>query len=930
MIKGQARRTYDRGQQVELKVSFFKDAGATQPVVPKDATEFPAYTIYDINNQDVQSGVGQVEGSPGTWKAVWSIPDDAPLSNDLERWRIEWYMVSDELRQYDFVEEFDIKDYVVTASESREQKFINLFGDDHRTFIRQGSEPAEIQFSLFRQGQPTAILSGISYPGDIKRAEDGDSLVYYYDIESSNFLNNTKYNMIWKTRGTLFEPFQTMYQTLFIIGGDSLGLVTSVRMLIDKLQKRLGTVQSYEDSDIVEYLEMAYQLLNGFGPPSSYKFGDLPDNLTIYIILFAGWYALQAQSILNIELGFNFCVDEDTLISTDRGLVRACELVRKENLIKTLASNSLDFDLLETVVNCGLKKARSSEIAKATGLPTLSISSVLGRLGLESETSCGFKVWDIKKIKQVVDNFGDQFVSPDSYKLKTGDGLYLKPDFNYSLKSKPCIRVENSLGYPLIGTYNHPILVLNQETMAVEWKTLESIELGDLVAIDNFGEGDDIGSNDVSHLANVVNKTTIANTKHDIDLPAVLTPELCRILGYLLSEGDVCDKDCVTFFNTNPNLLNDFKACIEKVFVGCNYSVEVKDNKVGYSSDSEDKKPVTRIRLYGRKIRKFLYALGLDYTDAKNKKIPSSILSAKKYVVKEFIKAFIEGDGCISVRNKPYKNSFVIVCSHSDQLLTDFQNLFLRFGIVSKLDLKRHKLLVRGPSLRRYVENVGLLFKGDGLELAEYRTQIEAIPEILKFIKNIKKPLGLNRGHRRIDGKTSKQYSVGWNGNRGTKNVTWKHVEKWFDKAEGQIKELNPEVHGNLEFLLNTKYLWKPITKKEFVGDRDVVDPSFVAELNELPHSFIAGGIVNHNSGQTVTLDFDQSAIADVAGRWMEFVNNTLQQAKLSTVRRESGVGAAGVRAYRYQGLSNYVYKISSGNRGSNVLSTLTNLGLLY
>ena len=95
-VQNESKRIHFRGETAVFRVSFFADAAQTTPTVPLDTADFPSYTIFDIDNNAVQSGIGQVEASPGTYKVEFAIPPGASLSQDLSRWRIEWSMLSDQ------------------------------------------------------------------------------------------------------------------------------------------------------------------------------------------------------------------------------------------------------------------------------------------------------------------------------------------------------------------------------------------------------------------------------------------------------------------------------------------------------------------------------------------------------------------------------------------------------------------------------------------------------------------------------------------------------------------------------------------------------------------------------------------------------------------------------------------------------------------
>jgi hypothetical protein len=311
-INNTSKRIFQRKNLATFQTTFWEDANQTVPVTPLDITLYPAYTIYDINNFAVQSGVGQPVSTPGTYKAEYLVPADAPLSWDEKRWRIEWIVVSTENRQFDMIEEFDVRDEVQTQSTHREQRYVTLWNQDFRTILRLTNEPAELTVNVY-QGVSNTIVDSASLNIGIKKSIEGDSIVYYHDIPSSALGQNQKFSIIWSIRDTTTSVAEFTYMSLSSITPSVLAQVTSVRMLIDKFQKRLGTVQAYEESDIVEYLERGSELVNAGFPTTWYTFGAMPTTLNIFVILMAAWYGLQAQSLLETDLGFNFTGQTVTL-----------------------------------------------------------------------------------------------------------------------------------------------------------------------------------------------------------------------------------------------------------------------------------------------------------------------------------------------------------------------------------------------------------------------------------------------------------------------------------------------------------------------------------------------------------------------------------------------------------------------------------------
>ena len=315
-IQNATNRIFLRGETAKFIVHFYEDAAQTIPVTPIDSARYPLYTIYDINNEVIQSGIGIPEITPGRYRAEYIVAFDAPLSNDRSRWRIEWAIVSTDNRQIDFVEEFDIKDTVITASETREQKFIALMSNPYRAILRLSEQPYEVAFDMFiannfSQKVIDNLTTGMS--NGVKVAPNGDSMVYYCDVDASTINRACNFAIIWKIRNTVSDPQEFVYQNLTVISPKTLMLVTSLRMIIDKLQKRLGTVQAYEDSDLVEYLSRGAELVNAQYPTTFWPSSSMPGALTVHHILYSAWYGLQAQQLLSVELGFNFSGQTVTL-----------------------------------------------------------------------------------------------------------------------------------------------------------------------------------------------------------------------------------------------------------------------------------------------------------------------------------------------------------------------------------------------------------------------------------------------------------------------------------------------------------------------------------------------------------------------------------------------------------------------------------------
>lgn len=311
-VNEKSHRIQFRRDLAVFQVSFYEDAARTIPATPIDIGQYPAYTIYDTHNVAVQSGIGQPISTPGTYKVEFLVPADAHLSYEEKRWRIEWMLVNTDNRQFDFIEAFDVRDEVITASENREQKYITLCDRPYRALWRTTKRPHELVLTIY-QGTSNTIVEQSSLNVGISFAHEGDSVVFYRDVPQGTLRANQKYSLIWEERDDQFSVPEFTFMGLTSITPSLFSQVTSVRMLIDKFQKRLNTVQAYEDSDIVEYIEQGTALVNAGYPTTFYPLGATPQPLNVFVILMSAWWGLQAQNLLEVDLAFNFSGQTVTL-----------------------------------------------------------------------------------------------------------------------------------------------------------------------------------------------------------------------------------------------------------------------------------------------------------------------------------------------------------------------------------------------------------------------------------------------------------------------------------------------------------------------------------------------------------------------------------------------------------------------------------------
>jgi type IV secretory pathway ATPase VirB11/archaellum biosynthesis ATPase/intein/homing endonuclease len=156
-------------------------------------------------------------------------------------------------------------------------------------------------------------------------------------------------------------------------------------------------------------------------------------------------------------------------------------------------------------------------------------------------------------------------------------------------------------------------------------------------------------------------------SKNTSQIPVIFKvfPEFLEFCGLWLGDGsyDNYNKNSVILSNIDKECRNRLKDLA--VYLGSNYSL-MDDGGVP-------------LRIHSSVFYKFMkYVLKFDGY-SKTKQIPSFIFGLSNEQIKHFIRGYFSADGCI----KKYE---VSCASQSISILDDLQSLFLRFGIISRLN----------------------------------------------------------------------------------------------------------------------------------------------------------------------------------------------------------------------------------------------------
>ncbi len=415
------------------------------------------------------------------------------------------------------------------------------------------------------------------------------------------------------------------------------------------------------------------------------------------------------------------------------------------------------------------------------------------------------------------------------------------------------IKITTDKGYFLIGSKNHPVLVLSKDDFGKPlfvWKLLEQINEGDIAVIDR--RQDDFWPEKEVDLTKYWPEKK-NNYQHLKILPEKLNENLAFILGALISEGSI-SLNKLEFCNTDEFFIKEFHAKWKSVFPDSTL------HKFKKGPSSYGKKEYYRLECHSRHTLEFLRNIGLLPVRANKKFIPKEILKSPKKIVAPFFNAYFEGDGSITFARKMKELS---CCSKSKKLLDEIQVLLLRFGIdsIQRFDKYRgiNKLFIRGKrNILRFYKEINFLSerKKKKLEfvLVSYKKETslkDFVPFLSDFIRKMVK--------------------------YADDEFVMKHN---FDRYPGMrqnyqrissvlLRRTHADYAPLFEYLLTYEYLFDTIVKIEPAGIRRVYSIKVDSEC----HSFISNGFISHNT-EARLMQISSELLQDIEKETVKFVSN--------------------------------------------------------
>jgi hypothetical protein len=309
---------FARATSAKFENSFLDQDG--EPQVPADPVAYPAVVLKDPAGTTVATGVGKPIGN-GKYVFRWFVPSDAEINPDDRPWVVEWFFTTLQGNNLDARESFSIVDKVDPGANERAWTYLLRAGDGERLFYRTTTQPEEIAVELLdpshkRLFMATSTSQDLSLSSEKiainqrkigKVVDEGGRYVFFFNTDP---LDEGEYLVFWAVRDSVVAPKVSVQQLLRVPEMRFWHLLQPMRILLDRLQKKVGWAQSYSDSDMYEFLIRGLDMANNTQPTTNWTLSSIPLSMSRgvldAVLLYAASWALISQQILETELNFDY------------------------------------------------------------------------------------------------------------------------------------------------------------------------------------------------------------------------------------------------------------------------------------------------------------------------------------------------------------------------------------------------------------------------------------------------------------------------------------------------------------------------------------------------------------------------------------------------------------------------------------------------
>ncbi|MFC4541060.1 LAGLIDADG family homing endonuclease [Halosolutus amylolyticus] len=402
-------------------------------------------------------------------------------------------------------------------------------------------------------------------------------------------------------------------------------------------------------------------------------------------------------------------------------------------------------------------------------------------------------------------------------------------------------RIRTSSGRELEVTPSHPLFV--QRDGQFNPIVAEELTKGQFIAAPRTlsTKGDD--SIDIDF------RRSRSRNAVQLDLPAEWTPSLARLIGYVIAEGYVEQRDDNTGFvsitNNDREVLDDAAKALEKL--GLNTT----------ERGPHESKDARELLCSAGEFVSFLKALEPCILESSDKQcVPDSIFKASEATKSEFLQAFIEGEGHVSESQRE-----ISVASMSRELLDNVRTLLLSVGIRAQMHDRRngsYRLRISGDEFAKYVSRIGFVTERKQETASQYtdtngNTNLNIVPSLGSELRQIRESLSLTQADCGLPRSTYQNYE------RGSRNPSRQSLRKvvsaFKDEVPAKAGQSEDSVVADggsvgasvaaLEQFVEGDVYWERIESI----DRVEPDYDWVYDLEiEGTHNYVSNGVISHNS----------------------------------------------------------------------------------
>lgn len=412
------------------------------------------------------------------------------------------------------------------------------------------------------------------------------------------------------------------------------------------------------------------------------------------------------------------------------------------------------------------------------------------------------QIKDVPRYYEVDEKNKAYGVRLSSLEMKTNKVITGEATHWYNLGKQKTKKVWLDQGYEIEGTYEHPIVVMEEGEL--KYKQLRELKKGDSVAV-SFGQ------------------QMFGNLK-DFD------NETAYLIGLLTGDGNMSVSNRVGLTSNDKETVRFWKNYIKKRYP------KVKVHKHGeydYIVNSWE-------------VKRDLYHAGMSYLLSYDKEVPDSILQGTKEIQVEFLRGLFDADAHIQKGRSTVEYTTV-----SKQMVRQVQLMLLNFGIVTSLNIKGvsekyprpvYRLTVTGDALPVFAREVGFRLK---------RKQDELFKRVSIMVqRGSNTNVDIFEGVGKQLGEEYRRLSKLKNGNAYWSKAIYRVIER--DRVSrrmmGEFVEYchkikySSEIVKFYEKLLEAKLFFSPV--KTVSDGLETVYDFTVAKT----HSFVGNGFVNHNT----------------------------------------------------------------------------------